>query len=496
MQTLANELPLPKLWQGEPPWEHQLRGYHLARNIFNRYGSRKWGAGCGLYFDMGTGKTRSAIFLLDNTEAVGKVLIVAPKKVVENEVWPNEFKKWSARSDRLVLTPTMKGTVKKRAMQIAEVIEDFPLQAKYKQVVVVMNYDAVWREPMATVLKHCHFHMCILDEAHRIKSVGSAVSRYMGKLGKKIPYRLALTGTPLPHSPLDAWPLYRYLDSTVFPDFRCWNFKEKRAECPPGNPRCCFKKTYAEFGGFENRQVIEWKNQDELGKKMYSIAMRVKKEDVLDLPELMHIDRRFTLTPKTKRIYNELDEELFTHVDEGKITAANVLVKLIRIQQVTSGHSKLDDGTVVELNTEKEEELEDLLDGFELREPVVIFYRFTEDAKAIARVCDKQERRFAQIGAGKNELEPWNKGEADILAVQIQAGGEGLDMTRAAYAVYYSLGFSLAEYDQSLSRLHRHGQTKPVTCYHLCARDTIDTRIYRALDKRREIVEYVLTRAA
>jgi SNF2 family DNA or RNA helicase len=89
-------------------------------------------------------------------------------------------------------------------------------------------------------------------------------------------------------------------------------------------------------------------------------------------------------------------------------------------------------------------------------------------------------------------LERWQAGDAVILGVQIQSGGVGIDLTRAAYAVYYSLGFSLGDYEQSLARLRRPGQTRCIRYYHLVAPGTVDQQVYAALKERRSVVEAVL----
>ncbi len=76
--------------------------------------------------------------------------------------------------------------------------------------------------------------------------------------------------------------------------------------------------------------------------------------------------------------------------------------------------------------------------------------------------------------------------------VQIQSGGVGIDLTRAAYAVYYSIGFGLGDYEQSLARLHRPGQSRKTHYYHLIAEDTVDRRLYGALEKRKDLITAVL----
>ena len=75
----------------------------------------------------------------------------------------------------------------------------------------------------------------------------------------------------------------------------------------------------------------------------------------------------------------------------------------------------------------------------------------------------------------------------------MQSGGVGIDCSRAAFAFYYSLGFSLGDYEQSLARLRRPGQTRMVRYYHLVAPGTVDEQVYAALRDRKHVIESVMT---
>ena len=86
-------------------------------------------------------------------------------------------------------------------------------------------------------------------------------------------------------------------------------------------------------------------------------------------------------------------------------------------------------------------------------------------------------------------MSDWDQG---VLAVQIQAGGLGLDLTLARYAIYYSLGFSLGDYSQSMARLHRPGQTHPVEYIHIVASGTVDETVMDALARREAVIETIL----
>ncbi len=112
--------------------------------------------------------------------------------------------------------------------------------------------------------------------------------------------------------------------------------------------------------------------------------------------------------------------------------------------------------------------------------------------RSIHKVAKKLKRKSLELSGRRKELAEWKAGEAPILAVQIQSGGVGIDLTRARYCVYYSLGFNLGEYEQSLKRVHRPGQTRTVHYYYLLMERTVDIATMRALQQRKRVVEAIL----
>ena len=98
-----------------------------------------------------------------------------------------------------------------------------------------------------------------------------------------------------------------------------------------------------------------------------------------------------------------------------------------------------------------------------------------------------------ELSGAHKELALWEKATSgEVLGVQVKAGSEGVSMTRARSCVWYSIGYSLREYDQGISRLHRPGQERHVTYWHLVVRNSIDGIAYRALQNRREIIEEIV----
>jgi SNF2 family DNA or RNA helicase len=198
------------------------------------------------------------------------------------------------------------------------------------------------------------------------------------------------------------------------------------------------------------------------------------------------------LSPEALRVYLELEKDFVAEVRDGRVTAANAMVKLLRLQQVAGGWVKTDDGQYRRVDSAKQNLLADTFEDIGAGEPVVVFCRFHADLNAVHEAAKTAGFQSLELSGRRDELKRWQEGEAQVLAVQISAGGVGVDLTRARYSIYYSLSFSLGEYDQALSRVHRPGQTRPVEHIHLVARNTVDRKIMRALEKRAEVVEAVL----
>lgn len=446
-------------------WQHQRQAYWFA--VEQR--------ACMLSMDMGTGKSFVSVALVMNRKHAA-TLILAPKRVVET-VWHKQFAE-HAGADYVLVSLHNGGTAKdKQKLAAAKMAEAKKLG---KPFICVVNYETARLEDFAAWSLKAGFDFVIYDESHKIKQHDGAAAKYCGQLAKVIPWKLALTGTPMPHSPLDVWSQYRALDISVF-----------------GTSFTAFRARYAVMGGYLGKQIIGWQNQDDLHTRFYSIAYRVTK-DVLDLPPVRHEVIECKLGKEAAAIYKSLEDDFVGEVEEGEVTASNALVKLLRLAQITSGFVKIDEsGLERTVDTAKADALADIMDGIALDEPLVVFCRFHHDLDAIQAITEKTGRRYAELSGRKRRdvagLTDWQAGDADVIAVQIQSGGAGIDLTRAHYCVYYSVGFSLGDYDQSLARVHRPGQMHATTYYHLTCVGTVDVKIYTALSNRRNVVESVLS---
>lgn len=324
------------------------------------------GKGFGFLFEMGCGKTLTAIAVTGAGYKLGKikrVLIVAPTSVCA--VWPKEFADYA---DFRYTVKTLLGTKSQRLKALAD-LEAFPFQSLK---VAVINYESTWRDGIFEKLMEYDADLIIADESQRIKTHDAAQSKSMHQLGDKARYKLILSGTPVQNEAVDIFSQYRFLDPTIF-----------------GTNFYAFRNRYAVMGGFNRKQIVQYKDLDELIRKEHSIAYRVTKEEALDLPEQTFQTRSIILSAKERAIYDRLRRDSFTELDNGgKITATTVLTKLLRLQQFTGGFLVADDAAKPELvSTGKLDALSDIIQDYVLegKKKLVIFARFIPEVLEIIK---------------------------------------------------------------------------------------------------------------
>src|SRR5690606_22866094 len=288
--------------------------------------------------------------------------LVAPKSVLP--VWEREFGVFAAFPYHVKV---LEGSIAERERQLTGKWPDGVLR------VAVVNYEATWRMEQA-LARFVQGGMIIADESHRIKTPGAQQSKAMGRLGQVAAYRLMLTGTPVTQNPLDLWSQYRFLDPTIFP-----------------RSFYAFRARYAVMGGYQNYQVVGFKNLDELVEKAHKIAFRITRAECLDLPPEIPQNVPVTLGSRARTVYREIEEQALAMLDGGAVSTPNILTQLLRLQQVTGGHVNTDTGATVQVGTEKLEACMDLVEDLLSHDArkVVIFCRLIPEIKAILSACQK-----------------------------------------------------------------------------------------------------------
>lgn len=455
------------------PWEHQLTALDFLM-------VRHSGA---LYTDMGTGKTKVGIDLIVNRE-FQTTLIVGTKKSCD--VWEDEFRTHCGDSKLYVVRLDVHST-KDKVTVLEESITKVSREGL--KSVFIINYDSIWRKPFSEKLLKVPIDCVICDESHRIKSPSSKCSMYLARLGKKVENRYIFTGTPSTESPVDVYAQYRFLDPSIFGTrFNVFRDHYENIDVT--------RTSFAGYRVLDKKQP--YKNLEELREKVYSCAYYV--ESPLTLPDTVDVTVPFTPNSAVIKAYKDIDKEGVYEDEDGVIEINNALVKSLREQELLSGYLPLEQGFTEHvkkrIDTCRRDTLKAMLEEIPLGEKVVIFAKFRHDFDEIQSVCKDLKRSYGEISGVRNDYDKWKDGKINTVAVHYRSGAESISLVQARYCIYYSLSHSYGMYAQSRKRVHRPGQDRPVTYYHIVARiprmTTVDEKIMLALAGKQDLADYLL----
>ena len=459
-------------------FRHQVRAANMALIQL----SSKPSAGFGLLFEMGCGKTLTAIAIMGALycqHKITRVLVVAPSSVCS--VWPHDLAAFAAfpYEVRVLLGE------KKQRLEALHSLTDYPNTAN-RLLVAVINYEATHREGIFEALEGYAADLIICDESQRIKNPRAAQSRAAQMLGDRAACRLILSGTPVQNSVIDLYSQYRFLDPGVF-----------------GANFYAFRNRYCQMGGYGGHEVVGFQQMDELVRKEHSIALRVTKAECLDLPGQTFARRYVQLEPAARRLYAQIARASCAELENGEhVTASIVLTKLLRLMQLTGGFVQADGGDRPRpAGSAKLDALADILEDYvqEAGQKLVVFARFRPE---IAAICQLLEQRGIRYGRIDGEIPMDQRGAivetfqqdpgVKVFVAQIQTAGLGITLHAASAAVFYSLDFNYANYAQALARIHRIGQAQPVTYIHLLAEHTVDDQVLDALERKEDLARTIV----
>ena len=464
------------------PYQHQDDVLSLSWN------KKNW----AYFMEMGTGKSKVCIdnaAMLRERGEIDTFIVVAPKGVYRN--WANleipAHMPDRVRKDSLIAIwrPTPPRALKQDLLSFLEPAENFRI--------LVMNIEALstvkGQRFLVGVLKASQALLAV-DESTAIKSPKASRTKALIKMSELAKYKRILTGFPVTQSPMDLWAQCRFLDKTLLGD------------C--GDNYFQYQYRYAvmkkqSVGTHSFNRVVGYRNLEELSGFLKNFSSRVMKEDCLDLPAKIYTQRSVALSGDQTRIYDELKKYSLAHIeDEEFMTANNVMTQLLRMQQVLSGHTKVDSGDVKEIKDNRLNELLDCLE--EVEGKVIIWSRFRYDVKRITEALKKKYGPSSTVTyfgdtsdeARSTAIENFQEGDARFFVGNPQTGGYGITLTAAQTVIYFANSFDLAIRMQSEDRAHRIGQTEHVNYIDLISEGTIDEQIVKALRNKMDIASVVM----
>ena len=233
-------------------------------------------------------------------------------------------------------------------------------------------------------------------------------------------------------------------------------------------------------------------------KKMHSVAYRVTKAECLDLPDITEEVRTVELEPKAMKLYTNLEKESYTQMAGSEVSAVNVLTRLLRLSQITGGHLTDDEGNDNAVSTAKLEAVSDILDtAMNEERKLVVMARFIPELNDIQELLEKKGIGYALIRGGvKDHAEEIRRFQEDedcrVFVGQIAAAGLGITLTAASTMVFYSLDYSMSNFEQAKARIHRVSQKENCLYIYLVAKNTVDRKALRSLREKRDLAKLLV----
>lgn len=414
---------------------------------------------CGLFLDMGLGKTIISLTAIDKLLkdfTVTKVLIIAPLRVA-NTVWKQEAAIWEHTKDLKIEICT--GSKQERYVVLKKKLD----------IVVINRENVFW-----LVENHkWDFDMVVIDESSGFKSIKAKRFRALRKVLKHLNSIILLTGTPSPQSYMDLWSQLFLIDSGERLGKTITNYRQRFF-------------TQAGFRGYGYK--INVGSAEKINDLIKDICITMKSEDYIQLPDKIMLNEYIEFTPELKIKYKEfVKESLLEFENDEVIEALSAATLTNKLLQFCNGAVYDSDKNTYEIHNLKIDALKDIIED-NPNENFLVAYNFKSDLVRLKKAFPKA----VVLSRSGDELTEWNRGNIKILLAHPASAGHGLNAQYGGNCiVWFGLTWSLEHYLQFNARLHRQGQTKPVRIIHLIMKSGIDERIISALNNK-ELIQDTL----
>ena len=435
-----------------------------------------------IFADMGTGKTLMALeaYRRLKTQNPGiKMVVCAPLSLLE-AAWGLDIRQFTAFSYYNA--------------------HDKPIPEVLKEDILLINYDAVITKragPLATIIKG---NLLVTDESSRMKNNQAKTTKIMLALGKLAKYRIVMTGTPAPNSPVEYWGQVEFLKprylhpSGSFYAFRNSYFHLQRGRQIMQGKMVTKMALYDAFRtGF--KYEITQNNLERLMAKINPLAFRIRKEECLDLPEQVDEVRYVYLGIKTLKHYKEMKNDLITEIKRETITAEMALTKILKLREVCSGFLINSAGENIEIGSH--EKLIELLATIEElgNQPLIIWCCFKYEIQKIQKELEKiygLKSCVCLYSETKNRdqaIDDFKNSRVRFAIAHSASIGHGVTFINCSNEIFYSIDYSWERWIQAKARIHRIGQTKKCSYIHLLAKGTIEEDIYKVLQEKGKMTD-------
>ena len=414
--------------------------------------------GACLADDMGLGKTLQALAVILSMAKEGPTLVISPTSVCMN--WEQEIMRFA---------PTLKikflsGADRKKVVGSLKKFD-----------ILISSYTLLQQE--IDLLEEVSWQTIVLDEAQAIKNAGTKRSKAAMRLKGR--FKLITTGTPIENHLGELWNLFRFINPGLLGSFKQFN---------------------ARFG-----IPIEKHHDREARRKLKKIIRpfmlrRIKSQVLDELPPRTEVTLRVEMKPDEVRFYEALRQQALENIESSAEKSGRhlqILAEIMKLRRCCCNprlimpDTKIS-STKLEVFSKVVEEL------IRSRHKALVFSQFTGHLALIREYLDKQGIVYKYLDGTtparerQNQVESFQEGEGDLFLISLKAGGLGLNLTAADYVLHMDPWWNPAVEDQAADRAHRIGQKRPVTVYRLVTANTIEEKIVRLHQEKRDLANSLL----
>lgn len=435
---------------------------------------------CGLFVPMGMGKTAATLTALEAlqlVEDIGKVLILAPKRVATH-TWSSEIAEWAHLQGLTISVVTGSEAQRRTALR------------KDADIYTTNYENLIWLEKeIANRSRREYewpFKTVIVDESTRLKNFrlrqGTKSARPLARAYDLINRLVILTGTPSPNGLKDLWGQVWFLDKGERLG-RAYHAFEQR----------WFTKGYDGYSLTPRPEA-----QEEIMKALSDICFSMKVEDYFDLDKPIVSEVEVPLPDSVKEMYKQLETQLYSELLEKEhnvqITSFASGTSMMKCMQLANGAVYTDEaGSFTEIHDAKIEALRSIIEE-SAGQNILVAYNFKSDLARLRKAFPQGKA----LTDGDDIIEKWNKGKIPLMFIHPASGGHGLSLQHGgSIIVFFSCGWNLEHHDQVIERIgptrqKQSGYNRPVFIYYLMAEGTIDYKILKRMRTKAKIQDILM----
>lgn len=423
----------------------------------------------------GLGKTLTTICLAEELKAkynIEHCLVVCGLNTLKTN-WKREIEMHSKYTARILGERVGKRSGKITYGGTAERLQE--LKKPIEEFFVITNIETLRNTDIIHELRKGKnkFDFIIVDEIHAAKNPQSQQGKNLLKL--KAPYQVAMTGTVLMNSPVDAYVPLKWLGKETS------NYST-------------FTHYYCNFGGPFGNELLGYRHMDILKEQMSKCSLR-RTKDLLDLPPKTIIHEYVDMSDVQRKFYDDIKQGVIDEVDKVHMSTANLLAMVARLRQATACPSILTTSPIPSAKIDRAVDLATQI--LQNNEKVVIFSTFKDTLNEIAKFFLSDEYvlctgdvKDSDIASNINRFQ--TDPNCKVMLATWQKMGTGITLTAASYAIFVDCAWTKAANLQAEDRIYRIGSKNPVFIYYLWCNDTIDLRVKDLVSQKEAIADYVV----